>query len=409
MTPKRSFLEIATAMLQRTFAVAPVHPKEKRGVFWGQYKHPARNLSEVIQFSKDYPDHEVGIVSRRGINNLLFLDIDGEGVLEQIESETAHKMPLTLTVQTRPQSKPWKRHYYFLQTPFSYSTFRKEITGIKELSATDSTGKYLNRYDLKGCGGGGFVVAPGSQRENGEFYTFEHDAPIVPIPDWLVTWLDQDTRKYRSQLAQLREAEKKKHREAIEASNQGKPLPEYTKDEINTFLWNRAISFAPLGVRRELIETLLKEQMEDFMKDGKRLAIEWKSRIHDISSDPLLRIGTFSKPFLGKLKRPLSIKPPEPIPQPGQVIVTATIHRYQVVDAEIVGFPSSFSATEVYKRLAKAVKKAGLTLDKNSPADQAAVQRSMRKAGYGCRNIGGTPMWAKCYKTAGRQKAGNLD
>lgn len=405
MTHKRSFLEIATAMLERGFAVTPVHPQNKRGVFWGQYKHPATNLSEVTQLSKDYANHEVGIVSRRGINKVMFLDIDGKGVLEQIESETGRKMPLTLTVQTRPQSKPWKRHFYFLQTPLSYSTFKREITGIKDLAASDAMGKYPNRYDVKGIGGGGYVVAPGSMRENGEVYTPEHDVPIVQIPDWLVTWLDQDVHKYRSQAATLRELEKKKHLEAMEARDRNEPLPEYSKDEINTFLWNRAISFAPLGIRREDIENLLTAQMEDFMKDGQRLAIEWKDRIHDISFDTNLRIGTFNKNYLGKLKRPLSIKAPEPISQPGQIILTPTRHRYQIVETEIANFPSSILASEVYTRLEKAVTRTGLTLDKDNPADQAAVQRAMRKAAYGCRNIGGASMWAKSFKTAGRRKS----
>jgi Bifunctional DNA primase/polymerase, N-terminal len=405
MIDKKSFLEIATEMIGRGFAVTPVSSKEKRGVFWGQYGHPARNLSEVIQLSKDYPTCEVGIVSSRCVNSPLFLDIDGRGVLEQIESETGRKMPLTFTVQTRPQSKPWKKHFYFSQTPFSYSTFKKEITGIKDLSGLDADRKYPNRYDVKGIGGGGYVVAPGSMRENGEVYTTEHDGPIIPIPDWLVTWLVQDVHKYRSQMASLREAEKKKHLEAMEARSRTEPLPEYSKDEINIFLWNRAVSFAPLGVRREDIERSLAAQMEDFMKDGQRLAIEWKDRIHDISFDPNLRIGTFAKAYLGKLKRPLSIKAPEPISQPGQIIIVPTRHRYQIMDTEIANFPSSILASEVYTRLGKAVTRAGLTLYKDIPADQAAVQRAMRKATYGCRNIGGASMWAKSFKTAGRREA----
>ena len=411
MIDKKSFLEIATEMIGRGFAVTPVSSKEKRGVFWGQYRHPARNLSEVIQLSKDYPTCEVGIVSSRRVNAPLFLDIDGQGVLEQIESETGRKMPLTFTVQTRPQSQPWKRHYYFKQTPFSYSTFTKEITGIKDLSSPDANGRYRNRFDVKGIGGGGYVVAPGSMRENGELYTIEHDAPIFPVPDWLVIWLDQDVKKYRSEAARLREAEKKKHLEAMEARDRNEPLPEYSKDEINTFLWSRAISFAPLGIRREDIERLLAAHMEDFMQDGKQLATEWKDRIHDIAYDPSLRIGTFSKEFLGKTKRPLFIKPTEPIAQPKHIIVTRTVHRHEIVDAEIATFPTSLSASDVYTRLEKVVTRTGLTLDKDSPADQAAVQRSMRKAGYGCRNIGGAALWAKCYKSvksAGRTKAGNI-
>jgi hypothetical protein len=399
------FLAVATAAIGRGFAVTPVDPNGKGGVFWGQYTHPAKNRSEVTQLSKDFPHCNVGIVSRRGVGNFCFLDIDGEGVMEQIEKETGNKMPETLVVQSQPRGKPWKRHFYFRQTPLSYTTFQKEITGIRDLSAPNGDGKYPNRYDLKGIGGGGYVVAAGSVRENGEVYTYEHDGPIAEIPDWLVNWIREDVHKYRSQAARLREAEKKKHREAIEASGRGLPLPEYTKDEINIALWNRAISYAPLGTRRETIERALREQVEDFMKDGKRLAAEWKDRIHDIAFDPNLRIGALRKEFLGKPKRPTSIKP-KPVPdEPGQIVVVPTVYRYKVMATEIAGFPASLPASEVYDRLGKALKKVGLTLDPNTPADRMAVHRAMQKAGYGSRNIDGTPRWSKAFKGSARKKS----
>jgi hypothetical protein len=340
-------------MLKRGFAVTPVDPDGKGGVFWAQYKHPATNLSEVIQLSKDYSDHNVGIVSKRGVGNVCFLDIDGEGVLEQIERETGHKMPETLVVQSRPQSAPWKRHFYFRQTPYSCAALKKEITGIANLSVTDAEGKHPNRYDVKGIGGGGYVVAPGSVRENGEVYTFEHDKPIDEVdevPYWLIDWIVQDVHKFRSATAKLREGEKKKHDAATQAKAAGEPLPEYTKDEINIALWNRATSYAPLGTRRKDIERLLKAQVEDFMKDGRRLAVEWGHRIHTIAFDPNLQIGALKKQFLGKLKRPTSIKLDKPVPQPGRIIVApSAIHRYEIMATEIATFPSSLWSSEVCK------------------------------------------------------------
>ena len=76
--------------------------------------------------------HNVGVVGRRGIGNDMFLDIDAEGVLEQIERETGQKMPSTFTVASRPQSAPWKRHYYFKQTVSSVQVFRTE-THVRDL------------------------------------------------------------------------------------------------------------------------------------------------------------------------------------------------------------------------------------------------------------------------------------
>ena len=397
------FLTLATAAINRDFAVTPVDPNGKGGVFWAQYKHPATNLSEVTQLSKDFPHCNVGVVSRRGIGNFCFLDIDGEGVTEQIERETGHRMPETFVVQSQPRGKPWKRHFYFRQTPTSYATFTKEITGIKDLAAPKDK---ANRYDFKGIGGGGYVVAPGSVRENGEVYTIEHDRAIAEIPDWLVTWIRDDVHKFRSETSKLREAEKKKHREAMQTKADGKPLPEYTKDEINIALWNRAISYAPLGTRRETIENILREQMEDFMKGGKQLAVEWKDRIHKIAFDPNLRIGSLRKEFIGELKRPTSIKPKQPAPLPGEIIVIPTIQRHKVMATEIATFPTGLPAPDVYTRLGKAVKAVGLSLDPKDPADRMSVHRVMHKAGYGCRNIGGTQMWAKAFfEGSGRRKS----
>ena len=200
--PAADFESIATAALERGFKVTPVSPTEKRGVLPQWNRHPSAKLSEIIQHAKDYPTHNVGVVGRRGIGNEMFLDIDADGVLDQIERETGKKMPTTFTVASRPQSAPWKRHYYFKQTAYSVETFRTE-TNVKDLSVLKD-GKHPTRYDLKGVGGGGLVVGAGSVRADGEVYTVISDGPVIPVPDWLVDWLCQDIHKYKSDLAKAR-------------------------------------------------------------------------------------------------------------------------------------------------------------------------------------------------------------
>jgi Bifunctional DNA primase/polymerase, N-terminal len=408
------FLQIARAMNARGFAVTPVHPTEKSGVLYAWNRHPATTISEIAQLAKDFPHHHVGVVSRRGIGNLCFLDIDATGVVEQIEKEAGRTMPDTFVVQSQPHSNPHKQHFYFRQTTHSHATFTKEITGIKDLKRLEND-RFVNRYDFKGIGGGGYVVAPGSVRHTGETYTIKFDRPIADIPDWLVNWIRDDVRKYRSETAKLRAADERKHAEAMQAAQTGGSLPEYSPQEIYTFLWSRAWSYAPLGTRRESLERLLREQMEDFMRDGKKLAAEWRERIHEIAHNPTLRIGKFRKEFLGKLRRPISIKPEEPVTvaapakgtqAPENIILRPTVHRYEVMTAEIAAFPPSLPAVTVYARLGAAVRKVGLALDPDDEADQAAVQRRMQKAGYGCRNIDGAWMWAKEWaKSAHRQPA----
>lgn len=82
------YLEVATTQLDRGFKVVPVHPLTKCGVLWNQYRNPATTLSEVQQHAKDFPTHNVGVVSVRGVDNHCFLDIDADGVVERIERET---------------------------------------------------------------------------------------------------------------------------------------------------------------------------------------------------------------------------------------------------------------------------------------------------------------------------------
>src|SRR5438132_7820864 len=143
-----NYLKIAQRQLDRGLKVVPVDPFKKSGVLWNQYIHPADTKSEIRQHAKDFPEFNVGVVGRRGIGNHVFLDIDAKGVLEKIEAETGQVMPETFTVQSRPLSKPWKRHYYFTQTEYSFRKFKKE-TNVKNLTRTNSKGQHPTLYDLK--------------------------------------------------------------------------------------------------------------------------------------------------------------------------------------------------------------------------------------------------------------------
>ena len=145
-------MDIATAALVRGFPTTPVNPLKKGGVLprWNVY--PTTNLSEIMQHAKDYANYNVGVVGRRGVGNLLFLDIDAEGVLEQeIQDETGQKMPSTFTVQSRPQSKPYKQHFYFYQTAYSVEAWRTEIN-VKDLTVFDEQQKHPTGMMLRASG-----------------------------------------------------------------------------------------------------------------------------------------------------------------------------------------------------------------------------------------------------------------
>jgi hypothetical protein len=366
-----NFLTLATAAHEKGFPVCPVHPAEKRGVFWAQYKHPATNRSEIMQLSIDYPRHNVGIVGRRGVSNLAFLDIDSKGTLERIETETGQKLPPTYTVQSRPESAPWKRHIYFRQTAYSVQKFDKEIH-IADLSEPDEQGKYPSLFDMKGVGAGGFVVAAGSVRDTGEIYQDNGNVPVAPIPDWLVDWVLKERDKYRSESARLREKVKAQLTTAVQPG--GSLVP---KDHIRTAIKSRVGTFASLGVRRKTIERLVKEQIEDFFQDGAALAAQYKDLIHEEAVNPKLRIGRLRTEFLPKLPpRTMITKTPD-----GGFIIEMSLRRHEVMKEAIKTFPNRLKTSEVRARLTKALAAREFTLA-GTKAEEKAIRRAMRQAGY---------------------------
>lgn len=266
------YIKIATALVTRGFRVTPVHPETKCGVMRNWQSHQATTAAKVRQHAKYYPHHNVGVVGKRGIGRHCFLDIDAEGVLNRIEAETGRKMPHTYTVCSRPDSAPYKRHYYFTQTTYSFNAFGG--WNSKNINVKDMTRREVSRsglmlhptiYDVKGIGGGSLVVGAGSVRDTGEVYRCIDDSPVSPFPDWLVDWLIADSKKYR--LAKDEERRNKmtlkrkagtmpgEHRAVLRMHNQPDGFDICAEDAYD-FLRSRAASLAGLGV---VDETLCQE------------------------------------------------------------------------------------------------------------------------------------------------------
>jgi hypothetical protein len=107
----------------------------------------------------------VGVVGKRGIGRHMFLDIDAEAVVERIEAETGRKMPQTYTVCSRPESAPYKRHFYFTQTPCSFKRFgswNAKNVNVRDLTRLERSRSGMlmhpTLYDIKGVGSGSLVV-----------------------------------------------------------------------------------------------------------------------------------------------------------------------------------------------------------------------------------------------------------
>src|SRR6266704_6720732 len=80
--PMPDYVQIATPLVKRGFRVTPVHPQTKSGVMKNWQDHQATTPEEVLNHAKYYPNHNVGVVGKRGVGRHMFLDIDAEGVVE---------------------------------------------------------------------------------------------------------------------------------------------------------------------------------------------------------------------------------------------------------------------------------------------------------------------------------------
>jgi hypothetical protein len=394
------YVAIAKAALDRGFRITPVHPLEKRGLLYNWNKHPTTVLSEVFQQARDFPTHNVGIVGRRGVGNHCFLDIDATGVIERMEQETGQKLPLTYTVCSRPQTAPWKTHYYFKQTAYSVARLRKEANrkDTTKWVMSEKTGAQMHptMYDLKGVGGGGLVVAAGSIRKSGEIYTTVNDVDVVDIPDWLVNWLIDDLAEYRSECA------KERHEHAATAGaipesvrtarqEQGDESAfDVSEADIYLFLNWRASQFAAMGTDGKMLEKVLIQQVGKFCAGG-RSFVETdagKRQIHRAAVNKRLKIGNasfFNR--LGQRKRGTLSE--------GLKLFAAPPTRKSLMVAALNGFPERVSAEDGYRRLQEALAGTRFVVDARTKAGQKAVREARKEAGFRAEQTAAGWMWAR--------------
>lgn len=392
------YADIATAALNRGFRITPVHPLEKRGVLYNWNRHPTTTLSEVLQHAKDFPNHNVGIVGRRGVGNHCFLDIDAEGVIERIEQETGQKMPVTYTVCSRPQTAPWKKHFYFKQTSYSVSRLKKEANRkdvTRQVYSDNGILMHPTEYDLKGVGGGGLVVAAGSVRKDGEIYTAVNDVPVTEIPSWLVDWLVEDLSKYRSACAKERHertmkiAAMSEEEKAARQQMGDESAYDVSESDIYEFLNWRAFQFAAMGTEGKLLEKVLFQQIQKFCAGGKKFVQSDSGRrqIHKATTNKRLRIGNAS--FFNRLgqKKRAALG--------GKLILSASPTRKSLMVTAMRTFPESVTSEYGYRRLQKALAGTGFTVDRKIKAGQKAVQEARKVAGFHAERTTAGWMWSR--------------
>ena len=386
------YLSVALPLLRRGFVVWNISKKsDKAGASgWNSLAYEAtENLHRFI--AGKHPTANVCVISHRGVGNPIVMDIDADGVIEKIERETGYQLPATYTVATRPRTAPFKRHYYFLQTELSVASFDVEMNGIfRDLTRTetkDGHEVHPNMLDVKGCGRGGFVVAAGSGRApdakcpEGDVYTCVNETDLVPIPEWLVTWLKntraaieqagRDAQEKRDMVNASRTAEERKRLQ--DAGDESAFNVAY--ENIFGFLDSRAKSLARLGVGAELREKCLVEQCVRECAGGAKWMESHPDRIHEIAYNPERVLGNSG--WFKRMKPKTWSKTPN-----GPLVIQAPAPtRQSVIVAAMNGFPDEIGSAEGWKKLIESCKLAGHVLSKDG-AGYKAVSLARDKAGF---------------------------
>ena len=414
MNDKVDFVAIATPLVERGFRVTPVHPETKMGVMKNWQNWQITTPAEVLKYSTGkYANHNVGVVGKGGVGRHCFLDVDAKGVVERIEHETKETMPKGYRVKSSPTSKPYKTHFYFTQTPYSFEKFggwEAVNSNVKDMTTFDEEGKHPTLYDLKGVGGGSLVVGAGSVKQTGEVYTCVDDGPVPEIPNWLVDWIVKDIEKYwdavdAEKAAKLarKEAEQKKHTPEERAAMRKQGLPEgfdiYFEDRYAYLCW-RAFTLSSMGLRENSLEIALAALAEHDIAGGKDYiqTDRGKSMIHKLAHNPSLEPGNGSWFYRTKEKRP---KPTTP------TVSALSDHRSIIIKRKpqtcveamvkiIEGFPDRLHRTEAYDKM-EARLAGRFPFDRKGKRDQVYVSRARKKAGFGLEGR----MWVRRSRHSG--------
>jgi hypothetical protein len=377
------YYSIAMSMRNKGFTVWPVKPEPEKAGEYG-WNNLAYYADEIVHrcLAKKFPNHNAAVFSRRGIGNLMFLDIDSPGVLERIEEETGRKVSgITFSVCSRPQSALYKRHFYFRQTAYSVTKWRTE-NNVRDITqwVPDKNGNpsHPTLFDLKGIGGGGYVVAPGSVRANGEAYTVIDDLPVIAVPDLLVDWLAKqitswnsakrrEQQEHAAKISTLSKSEQSALRKAGDASGFKYPV-----SEIYPFMNWRAAILASNAVSKKNIQRQLIEEINRDFAGGKALTSseDGQTKIRRMVASK--NLGTVHWDWVGPKRKASLVEGSR---------ITARQTRHGLLVAAMRKFPKSATAEDGYRRLQRALVGTGFELIKGKAAEKAVAQ--VRKgAGY---------------------------
>jgi putative DNA primase/helicase len=168
--PSTTFLHLAAEMAMRNIPVIPLVPRQKNTFLRDWPNLATIDLKQIEQWNRENPHYNCGAVAKP--DGIWILDCDIATMPARIAEESGYDFPQTFTVRS---SKGL--HFYFHQTDASRHMGNRKVACVFDAQVN-------NKY----------VVAPGSIHPSGIRYAIVNDCEIVPAPDWLVEWIDKESR-----------------------------------------------------------------------------------------------------------------------------------------------------------------------------------------------------------------------
>ena len=170
-----SFRDLALPLAAKGIPVIRLAPRSKVPLDQNWPLLATTDTNKILAWDAETPNAGCGAVAKS--DGFLFFESDADGTIDRYEKETGEVLDETFVVQSRPG----RLHYYFAQTGESRAC--GSITQQEILFGS------LRQHNA-------FVVGPGSIHcDTGFPYEIVNEAPIIPIPSALITWLQKQKKK----------------------------------------------------------------------------------------------------------------------------------------------------------------------------------------------------------------------
>jgi hypothetical protein len=144
---------------------------------WQSERKYTTDPAVIAGWNAENPDYNIGLVAMAEEHGFCFLEFDGTPGLKAICKERGQEYPCTRI----HRSGRGGGHYIFKHTAKSIA--------LGNRSANNAEGEWFSfRADRK------YLVGAGSVHPNGNLYTVHSDVEPIPIPDWLVDYIAEQTK-----------------------------------------------------------------------------------------------------------------------------------------------------------------------------------------------------------------------